>query len=96
MEKIAGVVNFHFLIDVVFDFCVYQAQSDACLRRFLRAFEDVDEAHSALVRNINWREEYGVHCLSRGDDDIEEQLALGKAEVLDFPDHVGRLVTRGY
>ena len=33
-----------------------------------------------------------MNCLSRGDDDIDEQLGLGKAEVLDFPDHVGRLV----
>lgn len=67
-----------------------KAQSDACLRRFLRAFQDVDEAYSALIKYVDWREEYGVNCLSRGDDDIEEQLALGKAEVLDFPDHRGR------
>lgn len=69
-----------------------KAQTDACLRRFLRGFEDVDEAYSALIKYINWREEYGVNCLSRGDDDIEEQLALDKAEVLDFPDHIGRPV----
>jgi len=69
-----------------------QAQTDSCLRRFLRAFEDVDEAYAALIKYINWREEYGVNCLSRGDDDIEEQIALDKAEVLDFPDHKGRSV----
>lgn len=69
-----------------------KVQTDACLRRFLRGFEDVDEAYSALIKYINWREEYGVNCLSRGDDDIEEQLALDKAEVLDFPDHIGRPV----
>ena len=70
-----------------------QAQSDACLRRFLRAFEDVNEAYNALIKNINWREEFGVHCISRGDDDIEEQLSLGKAEVLHYPDHLGRWIT---
>ena len=43
-----------------------------------------------MIKYVDWREEYGVNCLSRGDDDIEEQLALGKAEVLDFPDHRGR------
>lgn len=69
-----------------------QAQTDSCLRRFLRAFEDVDEAYTALIKYINWREEYGVNCLSRGDDDIEEQIALDKAEVLDFPDRKGRSV----
>ena len=62
------------------------------MRRFLCAFEDVDEAYAALIKYINWREEYGVNCLSRGDDDIEEQIALDKAEVLDFPDHKGRSV----
>lgn len=46
----------------------------------------------ALIKYINWREEYGVNCLSRGDDDIEEQIAMDKAEVLDFPDHKGRSV----
>lgn len=47
----------------------------------------------ALIKYINWREEYGVNCLSRGDDDIEEQIAMDKAEVLDFPDHKGRSVS---
>ena len=75
---------------VASNFFLCQSQSDACLRRFLRAFEDVNEAYNALIKNINWREEFGVHCLSRGDDDIEEQLSLGKAEVLHYPDHVGR------
>ena len=69
-----------------------QAQTDSCLRRFLRAFEDVDEAYVALIKYINWREEYGVNCLSQGDDDIDEQIAMDKAEVLDFPDHKGRSV----
>lgn len=56
----------------------------------MRGFDDVDEAYTALIKYINWREEYGVNCLSRGDDDIEEQIALDKAEVLEFPDHRGR------
>lgn len=77
-------------LELLFEAEPLKAQSDACLRRFLRAFQDVDEAYSALIKYIDWREEYGVNCLSRGDDDIEEQLALGKAEVLDFPDHRGR------
>jgi len=77
-------------LEPLFDAEPLKAQTDACLRRFLRAFEDVDETYSALIKYINWREEFGVNCLSRGDDDIEEQLAMGKAEVLDFPDHVGR------
>lgn len=77
-------------LEPLFDAEPLKVQSDACLKRFLRAFGDIDEAYSALVKYINWREEYGVNCLSRGDDDIDEQLALGKAEVLDFPDHVGR------
>lgn len=77
-------------LEPLFDAEPLKAQSDACLRRFLRAFEDVNEAYNALIKNINWREEFGVHCLSRGDDDIEEQLSLGKAEVLRYPDHVGR------
>ena len=82
---------------IIFSWCAglifyRKAQTDACLRRFLRAFEDVNEAYSALIKYINWREEYGVNCLSQGDDDIDEQLALGKAEVLDFPDHAGRSV----
>ena len=68
----------------------FQAQTDSCLRRFLRGFDDVDEAYTALIKYINWREDYGVNCLSRGDDDIEEQIALDKAEVLEFPDHRGR------
>ncbi|KAK2550878.1 Phosphatidylinositol transfer protein CSR1 [Acropora cervicornis] len=74
-------------LEPLFDAEPLKAQSDACLRRFLRAFEDVNEAYNALIKNINWREEFGVHCLSRGDDDIEEQLSLGKAEVLHYPDH---------
>lgn len=74
----------------LFDAEPIKAQTDSCLRRFLRGFDDVDEAYAALIKYINWREEYGVNCLSRGDDDIEEQIALDKAEVLEFPDHRGR------
>lgn len=62
-----------------------KAQTDSCLKRFLRGFEDVDEACKALLKYIKWREDYGVDYLSN-DDDVIREVNTGKAVVLDFPD----------
>ncbi|XP_048589784.1 CRAL-TRIO domain-containing protein C589.09, mitochondrial [Nematostella vectensis] len=74
---------------VLFEKEPLKAQTDACLKRFLRAFLDVDEAHTALLKYIKWRDDYGVDYLSN-DDDVIQEVDTGKAVVLDFPDHSGR------
>jgi len=67
-----------------------QRQSDACLRRFLRAFSTADDAFIMLVKCIKWRREFGVDSLSESDADIKLERDTGKAQLLRHRDFYGR------
>ena len=71
---------------------VVQKQSDACLRRFLRAFGTADDAFIMLVKCIKWRREFGVESLSESDPDIKTEVETGKAQLLRHRDFSGRLL----
>lgn len=69
-----------------------QKQSDACLRRFLRAFSTADDAFVMLVKCIKWRREFGVESLSESDSDVKIEVDTGKAHLLRHRDFYGRLL----
>lgn len=71
-------------------------QTDACLKRFLKAFLTVDGASEALVRCIKWREEYGVETLDVNHPDIQSELQTGKVQVHNFKDKAGRPVVTAF
>jgi len=70
----------------------FQKQSDACLRRFLRAFITADDAFIMLVKCIKWHREFGVESLSDSDADVKIELDTGKAQLLRHRDFYGRLI----
>jgi len=69
-----------------------QKQSDACLRRFLRAFSTADDAFIMLVKCIKWRREFGVESLSESDPEVKTEVDTGKAHLLRHRDFHGRLI----
>ena len=69
-----------------------QAHTDASLRRFLRAFVDVDVAFKQLLKCNKWRREYKVTTLSPEDPDVAEEMATGKVHILRNRDNKGRSV----
>ena len=69
-----------------------QAHTDASLRRFLRAFIDVDVAFKQLLKCNKWRREYKVTTLSPEDPDVAEEMATGKVHILRDRDNKGRSV----
>ena len=71
---------------------VVQAHTDASLRRFLRAFIDVDVAFKQLLKCNKWRREYKVATLSPEDPDVAEEMATGKVHILRNRDNKGRYV----
>lgn len=77
---------------ILFDADPSQAHSDASLRRFLRAFIDVDVAFKQLLKCNKWRHEYQVTSLSPDDPDIAEEMATGKVHILRNRDNKGRPV----
>jgi len=80
------------LTQLALDDVVVQKQSDACLRRFLRAFGTADDAFIMLVKCIKWRREFGVESLSESDPDIKTEVETGKAQLLRHRDFSGRLL----
>jgi len=79
----------HFNSNLVFGHRV-QRQSDACLRRFLRAFSTANDAFIMLVKCIKWRREFGVESLSDSDPDVKTEVDTGKAQLLRHRDFYGR------
>lgn len=67
-----------------------QAHSDASLKRFLRAFTDVDVTMKQLLKCNKWRREYGVDSLSPDDPDITAEMTTGKVHILRNRDNKGR------
>ena len=72
-----------------------QAHTDASLRRFLRAFVDVDVAFKQLLKCNKWRREFKVTSLSPDDPDVAEEMATGKVHILRCRDNKGRSVLLG-
>lgn len=68
----------------------WQFQTDACLKRFLKAFLTVDQSFEALVKYIKWRKEYGVETLNATHPDVEAELSTGKVLLPNFKDKAGR------
>lgn len=77
---------------ILFEADPSQAHTDASLRRFLRAFVDVDVAFKQLLKCNKWRREYNVEALSPNDPDIAQELACGKVHILRNRDNKGRPV----
>lgn len=67
-----------------------QIFSEGSLRRFLRAFVDVDLAFKRLIKCNIWRSEFCVSELSPEDPDIAKELTTGKAHILRNRDSRGR------
>ena len=68
----------------------FQTQTDACLKRFLKAFLTVDEAFQAVVKYLKWRKEYEVETLDANHPDIQSEHRTGKVELPSFNDKAGR------
>ncbi|XP_025087454.1 CRAL-TRIO domain-containing protein C3H8.02-like [Pomacea canaliculata] len=77
---------------ILFEADPSQAHSDASLKRFLRAFTDVDVAMKQLLKCNKWRREYGVDSLSPDDPDIAAEMTTGKVHILRNRDNKGRPV----
>ena len=67
-------------------------QTDACLKRFLKAFLTVDQAFESLAKYIKWRREYGVETLNSNHPDIQTELSTGKVLLPNIKDKAGRPV----
>ncbi|KAK2147248.1 hypothetical protein LSH36_562g01013 [Paralvinella palmiformis] len=67
-----------------------QTLDDNALKRFLRAFKNVDAAFTAIVKCNNWRRDFGVQALGPDDEDIREELITRKITVLRHRDIKGR------
>ncbi|XP_014091739.1 uncharacterized protein [Bactrocera oleae] len=66
-----------------------QYHNDFSLKRYLRAFKNVDSAFQAILKTNKWREQYGVNTL--GDSDTIK-IHGNKARVLRHRDCIGRPV----
>ncbi|XP_041360134.1 CRAL-TRIO domain-containing protein C3H8.02-like [Gigantopelta aegis] len=77
---------------IIFEADPSQTHTDSSLRRFLRAFGDVDPAFKQLLKCNKWRHEYGVENLSPDDDDILREISIGKIHILRNRDSQGRPV----
>ncbi|KAL8613468.1 hypothetical protein ACOMHN_007511 [Nucella lapillus] len=75
---------------VLFEADPSQAHTDASLRRFIRAFIEVDVAFKQLLKCNKWRHEYQVTSLTPDDPDIAEEMATGKVHILRNRDNKGR------
>jgi hypothetical protein len=75
---------------MIFEADPTQYQTDASLRRFLRAFLTADDSFKMLLKSNKWRREFGVENLTEEDKDIKEEIATGKACLLRHRDFSGR------
>ncbi|XP_028397897.1 CRAL-TRIO domain-containing protein C589.09, mitochondrial-like [Dendronephthya gigantea] len=73
-----------------------QLQTDACLKRFLKAFLTVEDAFEGLVKYVKWRKEYGVETLNSTHPDIQSELSTGKVLLPGFMDKAGRPTVLAY
>ncbi|XP_071087390.1 uncharacterized protein [Haliotis cracherodii] len=77
---------------ILFEADPSQAHTDSSLRRFLKAFGDVDVAFKQLLKCNKWRREFGVAKLTPEDEDVMNELAAGKVHILRQRDSKGRPV----
>ncbi|CAN8006470.1 unnamed protein product [Ixodes hexagonus] len=69
-----------------------QYHNDYSIKRFLRAFQTVDNTFQAILKCNKWRVEYGVKSISKDDPDIKRNIECKKAMVLPNRDFYGRPV----
>lgn len=77
---------------IIFEADPSQVHTDSSIRRFLRAFIDVDVAFKMLLKCNKWRREFKVTALSPDDPDIATEMASGKVHILRCRDNKGRPV----
>ncbi|CAM1292375.1 Uncharacterised protein g424 [Pycnogonum litorale] len=75
---------------LIFEADPEQYHNDASLRRFLRAFQDVDSAFQAIIKSNKWRKEYGVTLLNDKDPVIQKYREKKNALVMKHRDMEGR------
>lgn len=69
-----------------------QYHNDFSLKRYLRAFKEVDAAFQAILKTNKWRVEYDVASLTDQNPIIKSLLEQKKARVLKHRDMSGRPV----
>ncbi|XP_050306935.1 uncharacterized protein LOC126743759 [Anthonomus grandis grandis] len=69
-----------------------QYHNDFSLKRYLKAFKDVDSAFQAILKTNKWRKDYGVSELSPDHPVIKKHLEANRARVLKHRDMYGRPV----
>ncbi|KAI5702726.1 hypothetical protein M8J75_003396 [Diaphorina citri] len=69
-----------------------QYHNDFSLKRYLRAFKQVDPAFQAILKTNKWRVEYDVASLTDQNPIIKSHLEKNKARVLKHRDMNGRPV----
>ncbi|XP_070553225.1 uncharacterized protein [Ptychodera flava] len=75
---------------LIFEADPAQFQTDASLRRFLKAFLTVNGAFTAVLKCNKWRREYGVENLTAETDEIKSHTAMGTCKILPHRDIEGR------
>ncbi|XP_077297912.1 uncharacterized protein LOC143919457 [Arctopsyche grandis] len=69
-----------------------QYHNEFSLKRYLRAFKDVDKAFQAILKTNKWRQEYGVANLTKDSEEVKKHLLGNKGRVLRHRDMNGRPV----
>ncbi|CAG9823163.1 unnamed protein product [Phaedon cochleariae] len=69
-----------------------QYHNEFSLKRYLRAFKNVDDAFKAILKTNKWRVEYGVEKLTAESPEVKNNLEANKARVLKHRDMFGRPV----
>ncbi|XP_067000708.1 uncharacterized protein [Anabrus simplex] len=67
-----------------------QYHNEFSLRRYLRAFKNVDAAFQAILKTNKWRNDYNVAELTEDNPIVKSHLQANKARVLRHRDMTGR------
>ncbi|XP_065058869.1 uncharacterized protein LOC135686544 [Rhopilema esculentum] len=81
-----------FILEPYFQANEEKRLSEACIKRFLRAFLTTEETHEAIVRFLEWRDKFHVSSLCADDPEIAKEHAIGRCCVMDTKDRDGRPV----
>lgn len=77
---------------LIFDADPSQYHTDFSLRRYLRAFGNVDDAFKAILKTNKWRREFGVELFSESEAVIKSNMQKKKAVLCRHRDMHGRPV----
>lgn len=79
-------------LKLIFDADPEQFHNDQSIRRFLKAFQTIDQAFQGILKCNKWRREYGIKNITADDPIVRKNLEEKKAFVLRHRDFQGRPV----